>query len=144
MVRRTLESQFGMPAMAKLLGKRSQQARFADAGFAIDENELSLARANLAPGILQESDFMIPVHHGNELLAASRLEPAATVAFAEDTPCLHMVAEPLQLLRAEIVELEQPLRQRARGVVDNDAVGLGHRLQPCGDVRRIANGGDFL
>ena len=130
--------------MAELLGERGQQARFADAGFAVDEDELSLARADLAPGILQEADFMVPVHHGNELLAAGRLEPAAAVAFAEDAPCLHMVAESLQLLRAEIVELEQPLGQRARGVVDDDAVGLGHRLQPRGDVRRIADGGDLL
>jgi hypothetical protein len=38
--------------------------------------------------------------------------------------------------------LNSPCVSSAR-IVDDDAVGLGHRLQPR-RVRRIANGGDFL
>ena len=73
-----------------------------------------------------------------------RLEPAFLRTLAESRIGARRPGDALELLRAEVAELEQVAEQPTRALGDDDAVGRGDRLQPRGEVWRVADDASLL
>ena len=73
------------------------------------------------------------------MLALQRLEAAFGAAFAFDLPRCERLGEPLDVQRAEVVELEQAADQPPRRLADHHAAGRRQCLQPRRQVRRVAH-----
>jgi hypothetical protein len=60
-----------------VFGQHLHEARFADAGFAAEQDHLSKAVRDLGPALPQQPDFLLPAHEGGQAGAAGRFQAAA-------------------------------------------------------------------
>ena len=72
------------------------------------------------------------------------LEPAGDAALANDPPAPLRLGEAGELPDAEILHLEQGTELTARRIGDDKAIQLCQRLQPGGEVGRLADDAPLL
>ena len=82
---------------------------------------------------------MLAPDQRRETLAVQRLEAALGATLAFDPPGGERLGEALEPLRAEVGQLEQPADQPPGRLADHHAARRGQRLQPRGQVRRLAD-----
>ena len=94
-------------------------------------------------GLLQRPgqyvELALPTHKRRQTPAAQRLEATARPALAYGTPCSHRLGEALQLVGAEIGQVEQLADQPSSRGRDDHCAGLSQRLQTCRQVWHVAN-----
>ena len=67
------------------------------------------------------------------------LEAALGHALADDSPGDERLGEALEVLRPEVLKLEQAADKPTRPLADHHRAGLRQRLQPGREVRRLAD-----
>jgi hypothetical protein len=119
-------------------------ARLADAGFARDQHDLTIARLGARPAPQQQVDFLVPADQSGQRRSAQCLEPARNCARTQHLPSRHRRGDALDLDGAEIAVFEEITDQPARARGDDDGAGLGQGLQPRREVRCFADDRLFL
>jgi len=114
------------------------QARFANAGFATEQDHLTQTLLDLRPTLLQQPDFAIPPHQGREALGASYVQPTLRPAHLDDAIDLERRGHPSEGLDAEVMYREIPLHQTRRSPADDHGVRCSKTLQAGGKVGRLA------
>ena len=84
------------------------------------------------PAIEQQRHLLLPADKRREARSLTRLEAALRAAFSSDPPRHDRLGEALELLRAEVSELEQPPDQPARRLTDHQVPWFGKRLEAGG------------
>ena len=82
-------------------------ARLADAGFARDQHDLTVARLGARPAAQQQVDFIIAAHQRRQHRSVQRLEPALDTAWTQHLPGRHRYVDALDLYGAEIAAFEE-------------------------------------
>ena len=118
-----------------------RDARLADPGLADEQHALALAGLGLPPALEQERQFLVAPDHRQRGRAVPRLEAAAGTALAQDPEGADRPGQAAQGLRPQVLEVERPAQQRARVRRDHHLPGLRDRLQPGGEVGRLADDG---
>ena len=72
------------------------------------------------------------------------VETALDGSWSQCGPSVHRTYNSLQVLRPQILEVEQIAKELSRTLGDNRSVRLGESLELCGDVRRLADDGALL
>ena len=121
-----------------------QQARFADARFAGDQDGLPLAGSGPLPAVQKYRQFLLTADQGCRASAVKRLEPASGAAFANHTPRGDRAGKALGVDRTKLGELKEPAEQPPRRVGDDYGAGFGERLQAGGEIGRVAHHRLFL
>ena len=142
-MRRAEIAQAGMRLGSDVLGKRRGEPRLADARLAGNQHHASLAALRLLPAAQQQLDFLLAPDE-RRLARAQGLEAAQHRRSRQDPPGALRLGEAGKRLRAEICELEQPADLPARRFADDQRIGCGQRLQPGGEVRRLADDAALL
>ena len=117
----------------------SDDARFADAGLAGEQDDVALALSGALPPFQQEVDLLLPADHGPEPEPAQSLEAAFGPALAQDGPRRDGLRKTLEPVRPRVRELEQAADQTPRAPADDDAPGRGERLEAGGEIGRLAD-----
>ena len=149
-----------MVGVRQPLLERLQQARLADAGLTGQQHDLTLALARLLPAGDELGELRLAADHGQGPAVGPRHgyggrvgSPVGSPVGGPDgsggfghgllagrqLPDIDRLGQARQLARALLDQLEHPLDERLRRLVHDDAVGRGQRLQPPGDVRRLAD-----
>ena len=116
------------------------QPRLADPSIANHEHDAAGAPRRAGPGVGQQRQLAITADHRSKgVFLVPRLEPGLDRSLPNDAEGGLRRDEPLELVPAEVGELEQPPNQAARAVGDDHLAGPGQRLQPVGQVRRLAD-----
>src|SRR5215468_3977075 len=113
------------------------QTRLADPGFTRQEHGLALARNNALEPLDEQRHFLLAADEGREL-ALARLEPTFGRTLGEYPRGGNRLAKTFQQLRAELVEHEPGADELPREAVDHDLIRPRKRLQPRGQVWRVA------
>ena len=117
----------------------AHEARLADAGLAREQHHLPLAVRGLPPAAEQQGNLLLATDQRREARGLARLEAAFRTTFAFDPPGGERLGEAPQALRAEVGQLEQAAQEPARRLADDHAARLRERLEPCREVRRLAD-----
>ena len=136
-LRRTEHAQARVRLVNEVLLKRGDEARLADPGLTGKQHHLALPRLRAQPAPLQQGGFLIAPDQRGELGRVQRLEAAGDGADSLHRPGIFDYA--LEIPAAEILQVEQPAEKLARGVTDDDRVGLRDPLQVRRQIRRLAN-----
>src|SRR6516162_10337924 len=102
-------------------------ARFANAGFARDEDHLPVAALGLFPSAEEQVDFLVAAdeRRGGRV---QRLEPAVRGARTQHLPGGHILGETLERDGSEIAILEQAADQRPCARCNDDRAWPGQGL----------------
>ena len=130
-----------VPLVCQPVEKRGREPRLADARFAREQNDLALSFLGLGPAAHEKPDLLLAAHKRGEPARVKGVEPARLRALAHHRPDAHRPAGALELLRPELIELEQVAQQFPGVLGDDDAVRLGDSLQARGAIRRLADDG---
>ena len=120
------------------------ETRLADPGLATDQHHLPFASGGTAPAAQKKLDLLLPLDERGQRRRAQRLEPAQNAAFTNDAPGALRLGETRELLRSEILDLEERTDLPPRTVTNHECARLGQRLQPGGEVRGLADHSAFL
>src|SRR6185312_451760 len=115
------------------------EARLADAGLADQKHHLPLTAPRLLPAVEQQRDLDVAADQRAERARAQRLETAVAAALADDAPGRYRHSEALELVAAEAGALEELADELPRARADHHGARLGQRLEPRGEVRRLAD-----
>ncbi len=138
-LRRTEIAQPYMRLACQPLQERHGQARLADARLARKQNDLAHARLRYGPAPIKEFALFFTPDQGRQPARVQRLEAALLRTLPQRRVGARRSGDPLEVLRAEIDQLEKVAQQLARALGNDDAVGFGDPLQPRGEVRRVAH-----
>ncbi len=116
--------------------KIEDDARFANSGFAGQQNHLALALSGLAPPVQQELQFMGAAHQGREIWRSHRREPAFRVDRPDDPPNPNGVGETPQLTGSQVFIDESLAQELAGAVGDQHLVHRRHALQARREIGR--------
>ena len=120
--------------LAELCAKFFNQPGLADAGLADDEHELPFARAGPFPAAGQDAKVLLAADERRENPGAF---PAASAAHAHDAIERHRSRDALQLMRALVLNDEQPGDLPLDGRGDQNCSRLRGRLNSRGNVGRF-------
>ncbi len=138
-VERTLVEKVGVLGARDALGKRRDDARFADASFAGDEHDLPLAFPGLALAFPQKRALFLTIDESGEARRMSRFETALGGDDALHRPRRDGLGKSLHLVPTEVAQAERIRKQPACGAGDDDLSGLRQALKPRCEIRRIAD-----
>ncbi|HEY4892142.1 MAG TPA: hypothetical protein VII10_10570 [Reyranella sp.] len=93
---RALKEQYGAVRSADHVAQRPRDARFADTGFANQQDALALAVPHLRPALAQQRQFLVAPHHRAQVPAGARFEAAVARPLALDGKSLDRQFKPLQ------------------------------------------------
>ena len=82
---------------------------------------------------------MLTPDQRREALAVQRLETTLGTALTFDPPGRQRLGEALEPARAEVRQLKQATHEPPRRLADNHCAGLGQRLEPRREIRRLAD-----
>ena len=120
------------------LGQRLGEAGLADARLGRNQHHPPVARLRLRPAAEQQLHLLVAADQRRGA-GAQRLEPAERAVLGHDAPGALRLGKALERLRPEVRALEQRADLPARALGNHDGVGLGQRLQPGREVRRLAD-----
>jgi hypothetical protein len=92
--------------VSETLTQCEDNPRLADAGFAGQHYDLTLAAFGRLPAIEEESEFMVAADQRADIGAPQRLEPTLGWRFAKNAERRYWGFEPSDVLRAEIGDCE--------------------------------------
>ena len=98
----------------------------------------------LRPAPQQQFEFFFPPDEGGQAARVQRLEAAFRGTRPQRRPGPRRPGDALEVLRPEVLKLEQIAEQPARALGDDDRVRLGDRLQARREVRRLADDAALL
>ena len=136
-VRQTLITQHAVALPGELLLERQHDPRLADPGLAGQHDHVALALARPAPALDQERALLLAADQRAEA-GVQGLE-AIHRAQAMHPADPDRLGEPLELLRRQVLAVEQIADQAPRGRADHDLARLRQLLQPGREVRRGAD-----
>ncbi len=126
-----------MKARRDVLAQRLADPRLADAGLARQQHHLAVARAGQLPAVEQQRHFLVTADQRRWPRWVRRLEPRRRHPLRAHAPDLLRRQQPLQLIRAERLELEQPVDQPVRAGGDDNRARRSARLQPRRKLHRL-------
>ena len=135
MVRRALIAHDDVALVVEALPQRRQNARFADAGLAREQDDLTFAASSLLPAFKQECDLVRASDQRRECLGARCVEAAEILPLADHALGGDRRAEALQRLRGERFDLESLAEQPAGRFRNQDRAGFSLRPQPSSCAR---------
>ena len=124
--------------------QRRRQPRFADAGLAGQQHDLAFAALGFGPAPQQQLEFFFPPDQRGQAGRVQRLEAAFRGTRPQRRPGPRRPGDALEVLRPEVLKLEQIAEQPARALGDDDHVRFGDRLQPRREIRRLADDAALL
>src|SRR6516164_3970744 len=95
------------------------------------------------PAPQQQVEFFVTADQGCGL-RAQRLETADDIAFAKDAPGALRFGKTGERLQPEILEFEQGADLASRVLGNDECAGCSQRLQPRGEVGRLADDAALL
>src|SRR6266567_3338867 len=119
------------------LGESRRKTGLADPRLARDQHDLPFALPSEALALQQEVELVLAVDEIGQTRRADRLEAALGIGYALDRPRCDRLGNTLDLLPAEVTQMEQIAEQAARGGGDDDRPGLGQGLKAGCKVRRL-------
>jgi hypothetical protein len=138
MMRRAEIPQARMGLGSDVLRKRDREPRLANARFAGNRHHPTFTALRLLPAADKQLDFLLTPDE-RRFPRAQRLEPAYLVALAQHSPSVLRQGEAGELLRPEILQIEQPADLPACRFANDQRIRRGQGLQPGGEVRRLAD-----
>ena len=123
----------------KAFAEPCHKARFADPGLAGNQHHLALALPRQPLAQQCECDLRLAPDKADRARGAHRLEAALRDGSALDRPDFEGFADPLDLAAAEAAKREKIAEQRTRRSGNDNRARLGQTLEPCRDVRCIAD-----
>src|SRR5215469_16357943 len=138
MVRRALITQQRVRLGRNVLGEGCRKARLADPRLACDQHDLSFALPGEALVVREKFDLVVAADHIDQTGGADRLEAALGMRGALDCPRRNWLGNALELMLAELAQMEHIAKQPLRGAGDNDCPWLGQGLESSRQVGRIA------
>ncbi|HEX4011812.1 MAG TPA: hypothetical protein VHX62_17455 [Solirubrobacteraceae bacterium] len=111
----------------------------ADPGLAAQMHDRAVGPPGLLPCLGQPRQLAVAAHQRRQAPLAGDLQPGDRAGRTDHPVHADRTRHPLQRLGAERLEHEEPVHQVARGVADDDRGRRGDRLQPRGDMRRLAH-----
>ena len=127
-----------MPLAADAFHELLDQARFADAGLALDQHDSALAGARGLPALEQRRELALAADERAARAASLRLESRLALLGAQHPPARHRRGVAVHVERAEQLELEGVAQQRLRRLAYDQRVRLGEDLQARGEIRRLS------
>jgi hypothetical protein len=137
-MRRAEVAQAGVRFGADRLLERCDQARFADSGFAPNEDHATFVDVDLPPAAQQQLDLLVAPDEGR-LPRTQRLEAARNRALSQHPRALDRRCRAVHTERPECLIFEKLADQPARARGDGDRAGDARGLQPCRELRRFAD-----
>src|SRR5215831_14378755 len=137
-------AQAEMRLVTKALLKCRDDTRLAEPRFAGDQHYLAVSCLGARPAPQQQVDLLVAANQWAQRRSAQRLEPARDDAWAQHLPDRHRTGNAFDLDGAEILVFEQIANQPACARGNDDGIWLGQRLQPGGEVWRLADNRLFL
>jgi hypothetical protein len=125
--------------VAQLLSQLLHEARLAHPCLPAQEHDLADPILGLLPTIEEQGRLLLTSHKRDELSRGGEFETTLDATLLEDAVDGDWTRDPLQGLGAAILEHEYASYQAAGGVTDDNRVGLGQRLQPRSEIRRLAD-----
>src|SRR5262252_4234012 len=129
---------------SKAFEKISCEPRFADARFAGNQHDLTLAALRPRPAPQQQLGFFLAPDEGSQTARMQCLEAARRGTRAQRRPRPRRPGEALEVPRPEVLEFKEIAEKSTRAVADDDHVRLGNLLQPRREIRRLANDAALL
>ena len=139
-VGRALEQHGSYRFACQAIAQGLADARLADAGLARQQHDLAFAVAGERPALQQQRDLAVAADKLDQTLHVLGLEARRGGALAEHAPRLLRRGEAFELEPPQRFERERLAEQLARVVGKHDFTRLGLRLQPRGEIRRLAAG----
>ena len=133
-----------VPLTLQARAQLAHDARFADPGFAREQHHLPFATLRQLPAVKQQAELVLAPDQRGQAGRVHRLEAALGGADADHPPGPDWLGEALEMLRAEVGQLEQLAYEPPRPLADDDAAGLGDHLQAGREVGRLADHGLLL
>lgn len=115
------------------------EPRLADPGLARHQDRLTVATLGLLPALQQQGKLLVAADDGRHVARLTRGEAALDGALAQHGEGEDGIGDALEPLRSEIVQLEEVAEELPGHSPDDDRPGLGQRLQPRSQVRRLAH-----
>ena len=132
----------GMRLARDALAEDLHQTGLPDARLAADEHDLTDTVLHLLPPVEEETRLLLAADEPREAAGDGDLETASRSRLSEQAVRAHRRRESLQALRAQVRDREEAARERVRRLAHDHRVGLRERLQPRGDVGRLADDAD--
>ena len=131
----------GEPAVrssGEALVQHERKARLADAGLTADMDHLAFAANGLVPSVEEQLALSVATDQRHESAsAATRFQSTAHRARPHDPMQHDRLGHALHRTRANLLHDEPTGNQTMRGCADHHFTGLGRRLHPRRDVRRL-------
>jgi hypothetical protein len=113
-----------MRVVPQSLQDRLYDARFANAGFARNQDHLPIAQLGLFPSAKKQVDLLVAANQRRSG-CSKRLEPALGGTFAQRLPRGDILSEPLESDRPKVAVLEQAADQPVCGRCNHHCPRLG-------------------
>ncbi len=133
----------GVRLGSQVLQQSVDNARLADPRLADQKDALTLTRSNLPPALLEQAQFLITADH-RQHIAGSCLVPAFHRPLPGHREGPDRVGEALQILVAQVFQLESVAQQPACRFADGNLPWPRDRLQTGGKVRGFTDHRMFL
>src|SRR5262249_8255539 len=129
---------------SKAFEKISCEPRFADARFAGNQDDLTLAALRPRPAPQQQLGFFLAPDEGSQTARMQGLEAAFDGARPQRHPGPRRLGEALEVPGPEVLQFKEIAQKSTRAVANDDHVRLGNLLQPRREIRRLANDAALL
>ncbi len=123
----------------EMLHQRCREPRFADASLARQQYNLAFPRLCPGPTPKQQFAFFVPPDQGGHASCVHRLEAALYRTLPQRRPGPRRADDALEVLRAEVLELEKIAEKPSRAVCDDDHIRRCDPLQARREVRCLAD-----
>ena len=124
--------------------KRRREPRLADTGLAGEQHHLAFAGLCPRPAPKKQFEFFFPPDQGGQTRRVQCLEAAFRRTRPQRRPGSHRPGDTLEVLRPEVLELEQIAEELPGAFGDDHRVRLGDPLQTRRKVRRLADDAALL
>ena len=120
------------------------EPRFADPALAGKKHHLTFTGLCSCLEPRQQFKFFLPPYQLRQAAGVQGLETTFRRTHPQRRPSPHWPGDALEVLRSEVLRLEQIAEKFSRGLGDDDHVRLGEPLQACRHVRRLADDAALL
>src|SRR6476469_1999651 len=113
----------------QVLGYRSDNATLADTRLAGQMHRLPFASFGALPASEQKRQLFVPADQCSQSgFPAGSFKPTLDASFTDHAPCMHLLNNALEVLRAKILILEGRGEQAMSAGRDHDLIRLGQSL----------------
>src|SRR5271166_4830181 len=144
MLRRAEIAQARVRLAGEMFHELRRQPRFADAGLAREQHDLTFARLRQRPSLRQQFKLLFPPDERRQFSGMERLEAALDQTRPQGSPGPRGPGDALEVLRAEVLQLEEIAEQAPRAFGDDHHVRLGDALKTGREVWRLADDAALL